>query len=305
MIDDPNNFLATLSQSSAAIVAIIGGFLVSRLVALSSEREGIKRQLKAANQRLSLHEVDYGPAHAYRLERSKAALVDFIQDDLVKIHLEHKTPDFDELLLKENHIPRGSSFDEILPFAQALSEEVARAVEQVKQVLRSDDVDSIDLDDLRPRGLDVSETNEHLYEDIVAQLRQTLPSPRRGPFDFSAPNFNLGLLTPGWVREVDARRLDESIRDELHLKALVISSKEEVARLQDDLDQFAQPVGVVSAVAILGIFSILGIVLPLIVMVLDFNSIPLWLALSLLGAFTLGLTAVLGYIIWYLRKVRK
>lgn len=34
-MQDPNALLTTLSQSSAVMVAIIGGFLVSRLVALS------------------------------------------------------------------------------------------------------------------------------------------------------------------------------------------------------------------------------------------------------------------------------
>jgi hypothetical protein len=47
MIDE-GSLLATLAQSSAAVVAIVGGFLVSRLVQLSSEREGLRRQLVRA-----------------------------------------------------------------------------------------------------------------------------------------------------------------------------------------------------------------------------------------------------------------
>lgn len=41
---DPNWLLSTEAQSAAALVAIIGGFLVSRLVSLSSEREGLRRR---------------------------------------------------------------------------------------------------------------------------------------------------------------------------------------------------------------------------------------------------------------------
>lgn len=43
---DPGWLLSSLAQSTAAVVAIVGGFLVSRLVQLSSEREGLRRQLQ-------------------------------------------------------------------------------------------------------------------------------------------------------------------------------------------------------------------------------------------------------------------
>ncbi len=42
---DPNSLPSTEAQSAAALVAIIGGFLVSRLVALSMERQGLERRL--------------------------------------------------------------------------------------------------------------------------------------------------------------------------------------------------------------------------------------------------------------------
>ncbi|WP_263406693.1 hypothetical protein [Niallia endozanthoxylica] len=38
---DLNSLITTIISSSAALVAIIGGFLVSRVIALSSEQTGI------------------------------------------------------------------------------------------------------------------------------------------------------------------------------------------------------------------------------------------------------------------------
>jgi hypothetical protein len=69
-VPDPNSLLATLAQSSAAIVAIVGGFLVSRLVALSSEREGLRRQLESTRDRLRQVEGLFEEAHAYRFDNS-------------------------------------------------------------------------------------------------------------------------------------------------------------------------------------------------------------------------------------------
>lgn len=51
-MSDPGPLLATPAQSSAGIVAIIGGFLVSRLAAMSSECEELRRQLTATKDRL-------------------------------------------------------------------------------------------------------------------------------------------------------------------------------------------------------------------------------------------------------------
>src|SRR5687768_16253085 len=105
---DPASLLATLAQSSAAIVAIIGGFLVSRLVALSSEREGIKRQLQAAKERLTLLRADYEPLHQHRLQRS----VDTMREDLLERLIDERPTAKDkslEEMLVESGIPRGSS----------------------------------------------------------------------------------------------------------------------------------------------------------------------------------------------------
>ena len=121
-MSDPNPLLSTLSQSSAAMVAIIGGFLVSRLVALSSEREGIKRQLRSVRDHLALAQADYKPVHAYRLENSKDAFVGFVLDDLVvKAEAEAEAEEVGYEGLAADNVPRGSSFDEMLPYAMTLN----------------------------------------------------------------------------------------------------------------------------------------------------------------------------------------
>src|SRR5205085_1660535 len=45
---DPNWLLSSTAQSAAALVAIVGGFLVSRVITLSTERQGLERRLRAA-----------------------------------------------------------------------------------------------------------------------------------------------------------------------------------------------------------------------------------------------------------------
>ena len=83
MIDE-GSLLGTLAQSSAAVIAIVGGFLVSRLVQLSSEREGLRRQLNRAQDELRHVATSYDEAHEYRLANSWQDLYGWVIDDLIK-----------------------------------------------------------------------------------------------------------------------------------------------------------------------------------------------------------------------------
>lgn len=46
MLTDPNWLLATMAQAAAVLVAVIGGFLVSRVITLSAERRGLDRRVR-------------------------------------------------------------------------------------------------------------------------------------------------------------------------------------------------------------------------------------------------------------------
>ena len=50
---EPSWLLATMAQSAAALVAIVGGFLVSRVLTLNSERQGLERRARELEQQTS------------------------------------------------------------------------------------------------------------------------------------------------------------------------------------------------------------------------------------------------------------
>ena len=140
MVDDGYVLLATLAQSTAAVVAIIGGFLVSRLVALSSEREGLRRQKAAGEARLLSVAADYEAAHKYRLARSIDDFEDSALDCLVDEGL-------DEAELFRNRIPRGSSEDEMRPVFEDIRARVETARSEIKMRLTERDDRGTDLAD--------------------------------------------------------------------------------------------------------------------------------------------------------------
>ncbi len=305
-MSDPSSLLSTLSQSSAAMVAIIGGFLVSKLVAISSEREALKRQLKSARQRLKHVQPAYDEAYRYRLENSKDTFAGRILDDLVEAGLNEVNY---ETISAEN-IPRGSSLSEMLPYAITLHERVKKAYDKISPLLKGEYSDSsLDIDDLKKRGLKVAEADESMYEDVFYKLKSQLPEQPTTNFMgilTKVPSYNMGAIgaiRPAWSHDIDARRLDESIREEQDLKEQLVATESEISRLTYDLAKLGKPDGVLSAVFILSSLSLLGIVFPVIVMAFNPTKLSGGLAIALIGSFVVGLVSVLGYIVWYLKKI--
>jgi hypothetical protein len=297
---DEGSLLATLAQSSAAVVAIVGGFLVSRLVQLSSEREGLRRQLGRAQDDLQHVTASYNEAHQDRLYGSQESFYDWVIDDLIRVDL--ATFNRDELL--EQNVPRGSSIDEMGPYLDDLIAQVAQVKATVKQYVRHNDLNTLDIDDLSERGLKVPSAQEDVYSRVVDWVKENLPAPR--------PNAALALsgLTPSWnipssglvnsaIRGAELRRLDESIRDEHDLRSRKAMLEAEVARLGREIGLIGQPAGVTAAIVILATYSVLGIVAPVVVMGLGLKNLAGWLEWLLVGLFVLGLSTVLAYILWY------
>ena len=186
---DQGSLLATLAQSSAAVVAIVGGFLVSRLVQLSSEREGLRRQLLRTQDELKHLEKAYDEAHGYRLTNSQHDFRGWILDDLIKADL--ATLDRDALLA--DRVPRGSSAEEIAPYFDSLIDEVAQVKAAVMKHIRRSDVNTLELDELRDRGLKVPEAQEDIYYGVAEAVIELLPEPPAyGGFSITPPRLALG-----------------------------------------------------------------------------------------------------------------
>ena len=227
MIDE-GSLLATLAQSSAAVVAIVGGFLVSRLVQLSSEREGLRRQLVRAQDELKHVAASYDEAYEYRLANSRRDFYGWVIDDLIKAN--PATLDRDALL--DDNIPRGSSAGEIAPYLDDLIDEVAQVKAAVEKYVRRDDVDTLHIDDLRERGLQVPQAQEDTYFHVVDWVTEQLPRPKSHPLTFDPPRMAFGSLINPTARSAELRRLDESIRDEQDLRSRRTMLEAEVTRVK-------------------------------------------------------------------------
>jgi hypothetical protein len=238
MIDE-GSLLATLAQSSAAVVAIVGGFLVSRLVQLSSEREGLRRQLVRARDKVKHVAAAYDEARKYRLTNSRRDFYRQAIEDIVRAD----PATVDRAALLASNIPHGNSVDEIAPYLDELVDEVARVKKAAAQYLHRDDADTLDLDDQRGRGLRVPEAQETTYAHVVDWMADQLPPSQTYALGVM-PRLSLTNITNVSEQSAELRRLDESIRDEQDLRSRKTMLEAEVARVKREINIIGRPVGV-------------------------------------------------------------
>ncbi len=305
-MDDPVRvlaLLATLAQSSAAIVAIVGGFLVSRLVQLSSERDGLRRRLQDTRGELAHVEHLYTQAHTYRLSNSESDFFDWVIEDLVR---EQDDLDLSELLL--DHLPRGSSLDEMRPYVESLLNRVRSAKSAIRNLVEPHDTSRLGRDDLKERGLVVPSSEEEIYEYVVDWLRELLPSPNVGFPGLGTGSVGISSMSFPTISSpvhaaTDARRLDDSIREEQQLDSRRSILSAEAKRLDREITSLGRPAGVSSGIVILSVYSFLGILAPVVSMALLPETLEPWQTWLLVGMFFSGLTSVLAYVAWYARTV--
>jgi hypothetical protein len=298
-VTDYSTLLSTLAESAAAIVAIVGGFLVSRLVQLSSEREGLRRQLRQSRDELSHTDAVYTVAHDYRLGNSEEAFFGWVIDDLVRSDL----VSLDASTLLDEHIPRGSTREEMSEYLDLLIDRVAAAKSNVGALLQPTDDDGLEMEDLRDRGLGFEDSEEEIYIALLAFVVESLPRRTRGFGQFAMNGLSFPHIVSPAIQSTELRRLDESIREEQELQSRRALLRSNVERLKAEMERIGHPNGVTPAIVILGIYSLFGILAPVAALAIAPNSLATWVVWSLIGLFAVGLFAVLFYIFWYARSL--
>ncbi len=173
---------------------------------------------------------------------------------------EHDYDNFQDLVA--GNITLGSTLEEMTPYADELRERVEQVRSVVEEHLQPSDDWRLELDELRQRGLQVDERDEDMYLRVLKQVRPA----RRTVLGAMDDHLILRPPVPESTRITEARRFNEATRTESELRGQVKAGEAEARRLEAELRRVGKPVGVKSATWILALLSVLGIVLPVVVM---------------------------------------
>ncbi|MFC5734325.1 hypothetical protein [Cytobacillus gottheilii] len=287
---DLNTLISTIITSTAALVAIIGGFLVSRVISISSEQNSIKRRIREINNDIMAKQ-----------EISKG-IEDYLFED-----------DLGDFVTRKNikRIFNGLTLDETIEeddFTRLTKEEIEPYFNQIKEMIDELEHKLISSENTYNSFKEFHKDNEELkypnrkdwYEKIFKviddSLRQqsingvfgigvSLPKYDSLDVDFASltPNHNYGY----YVKE------HEKIEDEI--KVLELQKKAQ----QDLLNNFGKPAWIWSGIAVLIYASIVGIVYPSVLLPYPLDtyndSLTKWFLLSLFYSQLFALFAYLSF----------
>ena len=307
---DPNWLLATMAQSAAAMVAVIGGLLVSRVITLSAERRGLDRRVREIRERTDdkkslLEEV--------RQNRQNTSW-DWFLDLAVKESAKGRGNVSDEKLAEDHWVRGVQDFDEMLNMSTELNRKMRVACRRIEQLSTGPSNPSPSLaQHLEPLAqqvepllttLGVTSRRARLRSRIEQQLE--IP-PGEEPIYQAAlneivpkepsiiPEFAVSRgLVGGEAKTNDYQKLVDEER-ELSLEVSTLEREEQF--FAGELAKVARPPGLGWGIATLAYITTVGVIVP--VVALAFRPVPSGLASrrAMVLLFISGLVVLFIYLV--------
>jgi len=292
---DPNWLLSTAAVAAAALIAIVGGLLVSRLVALAGERDALGRRLEELNAEIGLVSQRHESATTDVRQWAFSRFIDHVLDDYVA----HRGDPPEELA---DSPVLGSTDEEREEWRGKLSSDVRRAFTMVEGSTSPGRYD-ISIDSLRELGAAVDDFRPWLLQaviDAVAKQRQPI-GPAWGSL-LSSPVVLPSMLNPVLVEgERAEQRAAIALRDRLAAQLRQLEEQRDL--VEDHLQRLVAPSGIGWGILALATFAVLGVAFPLALMA--YRPVPSewgW-RLAVVLAFMLGFGLVLWFIAWQWRSL--
>ena len=272
---DPNWFLSTDAQATAALVAIIGGFLVSRLIGLVSEKT---QQVQSLAELQSKRRVKDAELEKFNRTVGTGIQRWFREDNLDDI-LE-KRGDSNYTKMVDDFDVSGSDRQEISEYANQLKNIVTRAFQELERVYKAPADIPESTTKIRSDGIQIDPGHdEEIFQRVAAHIsanRQLLIAENEAQ---EANNANpqstapteatdLSALTPVVppVPTLVTSRHDAAIKERDRLKEELGVIIGEIELLESRLPEMSQQRWLIAGFGILAYFSAVGIVYPLYLM---------------------------------------
>jgi hypothetical protein len=323
---DPAPFLSTIITTSAALVAIIGGLLVARFISLDSDQRASRKILTGARERLELARRRAQAAWGGILRWDAGGF--FSTPEVIEAVLDKGVTSPTELMRMASweHEP-----DELAPFVTEVAEEASRAREAITPRISSDDMF---WSDFRRRCHDLPEIRwpsvwEHVYDSIAKERAAAEAAAeearRRAASAKSAMVRQLDDMNDALIRgrqrqalmarvsvpppptdyaAIAARRSDDLLANHVRAQQQVEDLDAELRRLEQEHAEIVRPDARLGwGIAILIVFTVLGVVLPLWVMTTGSHDLaPVrWVLYPFIGSLAL----LIGYIVVYLVQLTR
>jgi hypothetical protein len=297
---DPNWLMSTAAQSAAAIVAIVGGFLVSRLIAANSEKAALRRRLQEVNLRVTQSTSDQAQAEASLLTFEASALV---QDNVDFIMAKNGGVTADELLQRS---PRTQwTGEKLAPQLSALLEDYARAFTALSELPDG-------LLDQEWKGVtvglelgDLSEEQDEIWSSVYSELTYRFLVKKKP----RTSGLTTAIMDPMPPRLFERDTSGSGVRRQLAearpaTQRHLATAQSEAKYVQQAIEGLPSASDLWGGFAVLAFFSISGVLLPLFAIATQSSEVLSFERKAMvIGGFVAGLLVLAGYLVRQIQRL--
>lgn len=287
--------LTTIAAASASIVAILGGFIASKLIAISSERSAVLDHLKQINKELEFHVSERDKIQA---ENDEDDALDFIRDAIDDLYADNS---LENVYLNVDH--PGISMESLKPYwdrAVTLKEQFREKVEKH---------DALNEDYIPESLLFTVKEDDFGYEVLLAMGKKLRKRSRTTERVRGQANNLLGFIVSD-INDLEISTVTgsgytyhkncDSIQEHNSAIALLELQKKQC---DEQILALKRPRGMKLGLLIFALFTFCCIIAPLVASPFateSYNDFVIAKAIFL-GLFGIGLISVFGYLIYLLQ----
>jgi hypothetical protein len=310
--------LATTSQGSAAFVAIISGFQLSRILTISSMRQPMEARRGFIDKEIETLFEDQQYLEEKIDVKNRKAFAKLHLDEIVAVKGNREQIWHNWTNLELDQMP---NFSHTAHFCKTVSDSFD-ALEKYfpgeSEISTLDAADKLDQDfaDLSADGvLEAVRTATNLERSRIRKTRESAarkqnPEPTwLNQINSIASNFQIG---GAWDYAVHTPKFDFDLPDPAHnadIKRygaqdhLLVAKMEELEHLDAEISRLKSSKGLKGAFALIATFGLVGVILPLILSLFSFKD-PRVIAISMIAAFAGLFTFMVIYMFAQLKMVK-
>jgi len=310
MIGDPNWLYSTIAQSSAAIVAIVGGFITASVLMLASEKRSLRHQKADKQTRLQALENEERQLSREYKTMQVDEFIDTVTDELIE---EDEWPSLEVVMQR---YPETRNLDpEILKREYGKMSKLRLEARQfIGQHSKSIDVSNpLSFNEwISKNRLNISAYDPDLleqeYDRFVTYEREYQAEERKRAYPFTFQVSEILEASPVFhmprINSLHEQRRQESIGERLrNVRAEIYVLEHEVVGLDERLASFKDPQDLRWGLCVLAYLAGVGILFPLLIMAKEaYSTIAKQFAI---GLFFSGLLAIFGYIVFQINRLRR
>lgn len=274
---DLTNVLITISAASASFVAILGGFIASKLISINAERNSNDERLK---------EIEREKEFLYK--QNNKLIQELLEEDSLVFILEHISELIEQKEVEDVYdsgVVQGIQIEDLRPFWNRAKELLLQYCESIGKN-----------EELNIHGVPTSIINKYPEDDFAYEVCEAIASEFKKHQNKNArfafwDHFSTPRIRGKWYSEYE-----ETIKNNTRSIEKLDFEEEQIKHKNKYLNS---PKGMRKGFVIFAIFSLLCIVAPLVFSPLSTNDYCLFVKYKIIfiAIFIIGLTAIFLYLL--------